>query len=391
MKSICMIFQIHQPRRFRKFRFFDMGTGQTYDDDYATETSIRQVVSHCIVPTNTLLLRHLRRMNGKFKIAFYLSGITIELLAKYSPGVVDSFRELAATGLVEFLGGTYSHSLASLFSAEAFKEEAGCQHEAIRELTGRDPEVFMNTEMIYSDEIGSGIAGMGYRGAVAEGARHVLGWKSPGFVYCNAINPKLKVLMRSPKLSNDLAFRFTDPQWKGFTAEKYLSRITESGQDDETVNIGLDYETFGISYPESSGIFGFLDHFLFMAGQLQEITFRTPSEVIGLLQPVSLINVPNPVSWIEDEHDVTLWTGNELQNEALAKLYRLLPLVGGAHDPEIMRNWHALQGSDHFVYMSTRPAEKILHNRRNPAPSPFEAFINYMNILNDFSLRLDQK
>lgn len=391
MKSICLIFQIHLPYRFKRFRFFDIGAGQSYYDDYGNETEVRKVATQCFLPANALFLKHLHRMNGKLKIAFSVSGITLEQLEFYAPEVVNSFRELAATGLVEFLGGTYSHSLASLQSPEAFREEAGHQQQAIRELTDREPEVFMNTEMIYSDEIGSGIAAMGFKGVVTEGARHILGWKSPDFLYCNAINPRLKVLMRHQKLSDDLVSRFSDPQWQGYplTADKYLSWIKATDERDETVNICLDYETFGIYHTENSGIFSFLDHFLFLASQSPEIGFRTPSEVISNLQPVSLVNVPNPVSWIEGEHDTTLWTGNELQNEALEKLYRLLPAVQQVKDPGLIRDWHALQGSDHFVFMSTAPGVRALHNRKNPWHSPFDAFINYMNILNDFGLRLD--
>ncbi len=390
MKSICLIFQIHQPYRFKRFRFFDIGAGQSCYDDFANETSIRKMVSQCILPCNELLLKHLHRMDGKLKIAFSLSGITLEQLGVYAPEAIDSFRELAQTGLVEFLGGTYSHSLSSLHSMEAFSEEAGRQQQAIRELTGREPEVFQNTEMIYSDEIGSRIADMGFRGVVAEGTRHILGWKSPGFLYGNAVNPRLKVLMRNPKLSDDLAFRFSDSHGQELTADKFITLINGTDPRDETTNICLDYETFGIYHTESSGIFSFLDHFLFMASQSKEISFRTPSEVVSSLQPVSLVNVANPVSWIEEEHDVALWTGNELQDEAMSKLYRHLPVVQSAEDPGLLRDWHALQGSDHFVFMSTRPGEKVLHNRKNPFHSPFDAFINYMNILNDFGLRLER-
>lgn len=391
MKSICLIFQIHQPFRLRKFRFFDIGAGQPYYDDHANETHIRKLASQCYLPANNLFLKHIDRFNGKLKIALAISGVTLEQFDLYAPEVSDSFRKLAETGHVEFLGGTYGHSLSSQAGEEAFSEEALLHKETLRRLSGRIPEVFLNTEMIYSDTIGAMIAGLGYKGVVTEGARHILGWKSPGFVYCNAMKPRLKVLMRHMTLSDDLMLRFSDREWSGYplTADKYLNKIRTLEPEDGIFNICLDYETFGNYHPGQSGIFNFLDYFIYLVTHSTDLEFTTPSEAFAKMQPVSIINVANPVSSAGEERDLSLWNGNDLQTEALEKLYQLRPLVKNSQDPTIARDWRTLQSSDNFLYMSTIPGTGPLHNRQNPYNSPFEAFINFMNIQNDLRIRIN--
>ncbi len=391
MKSICLVFQIHQPFRLRKYRFFDIGSDHYYYDDYANETQIRKLASQCYLPANNLFLRQISRTNGKLNIAFAISGLTLELFDFYAPEVSDSFRMLAETGQVEFLGGTYGHSLSSLAGNEAFTEDVNLHKEAIGRLTDKVPEVFLNTEMIYSDDIGAMIAALGYKGVITEGARHILGWKSPGFLYYNAMNPRLKVMMRHIRLSDDLTLRFSDPAWSGFplTAEKYLDWIRGMEPEEGTFNICLDYEAFGNYHTANSGIFNFLDYLIYLVTHSSDLVFTTPSETVTKLQPVSLINVANPVSGAGEERSLALWNGNELQTEALNKLYELLPLVKSCNDPGIIRDWRYLQASDHFLYMSTQPDTGPLHNRPNPYNSPFEAFINYMNIQNDLRIRIN--
>lgn len=393
MKSVCLVFQVHQPFSLRRYRFFDIGTDHYYYDDFANETNFQKIAALCYLPANAILLRHIRRLKGKFRVAFYISGVTLEQMALYSPEVRQSFRELAETGCVEFLSGTYSHSLSSIAGFEAFSDQVKRHWEAVFEFTGQFPGVFLNTEMIYSDEIGAMIAEMGIKAVITEGARHILGWKSPNYVYCNAVQPRLKVLMRNFNLSDDLSVRFSDPNKPEYplTPEKFISRIAAIEQEDAIVNICAEYETFGVFHSEKTGIFNFLDHFIFLAAQSPDFDFSTPSEAASRTQPVSLVNVPDPVSWAEEERDLALWTGNDLQNEALIKLYESAPLVKAGTDPGIIRDWQFLQSCDHFYFMTTKQLTQSLHHRRNPYNSPFEAFINYMNVLSDFRLRLNQQ
>lgn len=392
MKSVTLVFLVHQPVRLKRYRFFDIGTHHDYYDDYANETLIRQLAAQCYLPANSLLLRQINRLNGQLKVAFAIPGVTLELFEQYAPEVTDSFILLAETGNVEFLGGTYSHSLSSVADPASFASEAEHQRQAISRLSGQQPEVFLNTEMIYSDTIGAMVADMGYKGMITEGARHILGWKSPDFLYCNAINPRLKVMMRHSKLSDDLSIRFSDNSWAGYplTADKYLGWIRGSEPAGESITICVDYGTFGNVHPAKSGIFNFLDHFIFLVTQSQDVFFSSPREVIARLQPVSLINVKHPVSLAGEERDLSFWNGNDIQGEALAKLYELALPMNHNVDPDILKDWHYLQASDHFLFMSTKAAPQPLHNRYSPYNSPFEAFINYMNILNDFSLRMDE-
>jgi len=391
MKSICLVFQVHQPVRFRRYRFFDIGANHSYVDLNAIETNMQKLAKHCYLPANDLLLRQIERLKGKLKVAFYISGVTIEQFLWYAPEVYESFKKLAETGCIDFLSGTYSGSLASLFSPEAFREQSARHQKAISDMTGHPSTVYQNTGMIYSDEIGSMISEMGYKGVITEGARHILGWKSPDLLYCNAIFPQCKVLFRNSQLSDDLTFRFSDTKWSEYplTLGKFLSRVQPTGPGEEVINIALEYETLGSLIPEKSGILSFLDHFIFLAGQNPEVCFTTPSEVIEQLQPVSPVNVPDPISWNGEERDQGDWTGNDLQGEALSKLYGLVPQVRYLSDPYLTRDWNFLQSCDHFDWMSTRQFTGPRHHLPNPYESPFDAFINYMNILNDFKLRLD--
>jgi alpha-amylase len=393
MKTICLYFQLHQPFRFRRYRFFDIGNDHYYYDDYANETILTKVANNCYLPANKIILEAIKKHKGKFKVAFSLSGIAIEQFLLYAPAVIESFKELAATGCVEFLSETYSHSLVSLKSKEAFQKQIIKHDDLIEKYFGQRPNVFRNTEMIYSDEIGGMIADMGFKAMLTEGAKHVLGWKSPSFVYTNAINPRLKVLMRNYKLSDDITFRFSNHAWSEhpLTAEKYIGWISKMNANEEIINLFMDYETFGEHQKASSGIFNFLKELPNAAVKDKTIQFDTPSSVIDYLQPVSNIHVLYPISWADEERDLSAWLGNELQEEAYNKLYALQPRVEKCSDPEIWKDWEYLQISDHFYYMCTKFfSDGEVHMYFNPYESPYEAFINYMNILSDFSLRLDK-
>ncbi len=392
MKSVCLFFQVHQPFRHRRYRFFDISNDHYYYDDYSNETILRKIAEKSYLPTNALLLKLVDKLEGKFKVAFSITGLALEQFALYAPEVIESFQKLAKTGCVEFLAETYSHSLVSLNDKDIFESQVKLHEEKIIELFGQKPRVFRNTEMIYSDTIGDQIAKMGYGAMLTEGAKHVLGWKSPNFLYVNAINPRLKILMRNFKLSDDISFRFSDTNWDEFplTAEKFVGWIENLDKQEEVVNLFFSYEAFGERQPAESGIFDFLEALAKKIVINKNMNFATPSEVVEELQPVSMVSVPNTISWADEERDLTAWLGNMMQKEAFAKLYKLKDRVVKCTDPAILKDWNYLQVSDHFYYMSTKFfSDGKVHSHFNPFDTPYEAFINYMNVLSDFKIRLN--
>jgi len=390
-KAICLYFQVHQPFRLRRYRFFEMGHEHYYYDDFMNESILRRIASNCYLPTNNLLLDLIRKHKGKFKVTFSLTGIVIDQFRLYAPEVLASFRELAETGCVEFLAETNSHSLASLMNRERFELQVKVHGEKMAEHIGYQPTSIRNTELIYSDEIGNWMADMGYKAVVTEGAKHILGWKSPNFVYCNAINPRLKVLLRNYTLSDDIAFRFSNSGWSSYplTADKYASWIKGLAPSSEVVNIFMDYETFGEHQKKETGIFDFLKHMPDAIIKKTPFKFMTVSEVADNYQPVSLLHVPSPISWADEERDLTAWMGNELQTAAVTKLYSMAERVAGCSSEQLQRDWVYLQSSDHFYYMSTKFfSDGAVHAYFNPYENPYQAFMNYMNILSDFEIRL---
>lgn len=391
MKSICFYFQVHQPFRYRRYRFFDIGNDHYYYDDYANESILRKVADRCYLPANQMMLELIKKHKGKFKVAYSISGLALEQFELYAPEVLDSFRALADTGHVEFLSETYSHSLVSMKNNDLFRQQIQEHDRLIEKYFGQKPTVFRNTELIYSDEIGELIADMGYKAMITEGARHILGWKSPNFLYVNAINPRLKVLMRNFKLSDDLAFRFSNQGWNEYplTAEKYVGWLKSMGKD-EIFNIFLDYETFGEHQSAETGIFKFMEQLPDAVFKNSKITFATPSEIAAKFQPVSIVSVPLPISWADEERDLSAWLGNELQDEAFNKVYELAGRMSRVTDSAMIKDWNYLQASDHFYYMCTKFfSDGEVHKYFNPYESPYEAFINYMNVLSDFKLRLN--
>jgi len=392
MKSICLFFQVHQPFRHRRYRFFDIGNDHYYYDDYANETIMRKIAEKSYLPTNKMLLKLVDELEGKFKVAFSITGLALEQFSMYAPEVIESFQKLAKTGCVEFLAETYSHSIASLKDKDIFEKQVKLHEQKIVKLFGQKPRVFRNTEMIYSDEIGDQIAKMGYSAMLTEGAKHVLGWKSPNFLYVNAINPRLKVLMRNFKLSDDISFRFSNTNWAEYplTSEKFVSWIENTKSNEEVVNLFLSYESFGERQSKESGIFNFLETFPKVILEKPNLKFATPTEVVEELQPVSMVSVPNPISWADEERDLTAWLGNKMQKEAFGKLYDLKQRMAKCKDYELNKDWNYLQVSDHFYYMSTKYfSDGEVHSSFNPFDSPYEAFINYMNVLSDFKIRLN--
>jgi alpha-amylase len=391
MKTICLYFQVHQPFRFRRYRFFDIGASHYYYDDYANESILRKVADRSYIPANQILLDLIKEYGTNFKVAFSISGIALDQFELYAPHVLDSFKKLAKTGSVEFLAETYNHSLAAMKDNDEFIEQVNLHSKRIEDLFGQKPKVFRNTELVYSDTIGATVAGMGFKAMLTEGAKHILGWKSPNYLYYNAINPKLKVLLKNYKLSDDIAFRFSNKTWSEWplTADKYVSWLKNLDKKEDVVNIFMDYETFGEHQWAESGIFEFLKAFPKFVFSKTKLTFSTPTQVAESFEPVAGINVPFPISWADEERDLTAWLGNDMQNEAFNKLYALKDLVKRCNDPAILTDWKYLQVSDHFYYMSTKFfSDGEVHKYFNPYESPYDAFINYMNILSDFSDRV---
>ena len=392
MKTICLYFQIHQPFRLKRYRFFDIGKDHYYYDDYLNESIMRKVADKCYLPTNKIILDLIKKYKGKFKVAYSISGSALDQFELYAPEVLDSFRELANTGSVEFLAETYAHSLVSFSNRDAFKLQVEKHHKKMQEIFNYNPEVFRNTEMIYSDEIGAMVADMGYKGMLTEGAKHILGWKSPNYLYVNALNSKLKILLKNFKLSDDIAFRFSNKSWSEYplTTEKYVSWLKGIDKNEETINLFMDYETFGEHQWKETGIFEFLKAFPERIFNTSKMTFSTPSEIADNLQPIAAVHVPNPISWADEERDLTAWLGNELQEQAFSKLNKFYDKLKNITDSKLHKDFQYLQASDHLYYMSTKFfSDGEVHSYFNPFNGPYDAFINFMNILSDFEIRVN--
>jgi len=393
-KTLCLYFQVHQPYRLRQYRFFDIGKNHDYFDDFANKTIMARVATRCYIPANRLMLELINKYDGAFKITYSISGIALEQMEQFAPQALESFQELAKTGHVEFLSETYSHSLSSLISPRKFRDQIKVHVNAVEKHFGQKPKAFRNTELIYSDTIGEMVAGMGFATMLTEGARHILGWKSPNYIYVNALNPKLKLLLRNFRLSDDIAFRFSNKSWGDWplTAEKYAGWIAGALEKDDIVNIFMDYESFGEHQPASSGIFDFLKAMPGMILNHTNLEIMTPSQAAAKHQPIAPLNVPYAISWADEERDISAWLGNELQQEAFNNLYKIEDLVRDSNDPDLQRDFRRLQASDHFYYMCTKFfSDGDVHKYFNPYDTPYEAFINYMNVLSDITLRASKK
>ena len=391
-KSICLYFQVHQPTRLRLFRFFDIGKSSHYYDDFTNRTILRRVADNCYLPMNNLLQDAIEKSGGRFKVAFSISGSLLEQLDRYAPEVIDSFRKLADTGCVEFLSETYYHSLASLASPDEFKNQVTKHKNAIEHYFKKTPKAFRNTELIYSDAIGEMVANLGFDTMLTEGAQHVLGWKSPNFVYSCSSNSKLKLLLRNAGLSDDIAFRFSNRGWEDWplTGEKYLGWLKSAVDNSEIVNLFMDYETFGEHQKVDSGIFDFMKYLPEAIINDGTFEFVTPSEAAKKHNPVDVFDCPDVISWADEERDVTAWLGNELQNDSYNKIYGLSEKLSIINDEALWSDFGHLQESDHFYYMCTKFfSDGAVHSYFNPYDTPYEAFINYMNVLSDFSIRVE--
>lgn len=387
MKTICFYFQIHQPFRLKRYRFFDIGNDHYYYDDFSNEDIIDRIAERCYLPANKTLLNMIKTSGGKFKVAFSISGVALEQMEIYVPEVIDSFKELAGTGCVEFLAETYAHSLSSLGDPDEFETQVKMHKEKIFSLFGVKPKVLRNTELIYSDDISSLVAGMGFKGMLTEGAKHVLGWKSPNYMYASAVNPSLKLLLRNSRFSEDLSVRFSNYSWSEYplTADKFMSWIAATPESEQIINLFMNYETLGYLQPVETGIFEFFKALPRYAAE-KGISFSTPSEVFTLMKPVDTISVPYPMSWVDEERDTSSWLGNVLQQQAFHKLTEIGERVRLGNDRRLKQDWLYLQSSDHFYYMSTKHFGK---GGFSPYDNPYDAFNNYMNVLSDFIVRVN--
>ena len=391
MKTVCLYFQVHQPWRLKVYRFFNIGKDHNYLDDFTNRAIMQKVARQCYLPMNALLLKLIKENKGAFKCSFSITGSAVEQFRAYAPEVLDSFRALAETGCVEFLAETYSHSLAALSSKEDFVEQVKLHSKMIKDEFGKKPVAFRNTELIYSDQIGEMVAGLGFKTILAEGAKHVMGWKSPNYIYTNAIDNSLRVLLRNYKLSDDIAFRFSNQGWDQYplTADKFAQWVKEDNGD--VVNLFMDYETFGEHQKADTGIFDFMKAMPAAVLSKGDICFSTVSEAAKSSQPVGVLHCPHVMSWADEERDVTAWLGNELQNEAFSKLYALKDKVKSLKNADYEYVWNFMQTSDHFYYMATKwLSDGDVHSYFNPYGSSYEAFINYMNVLSDFEIEIDK-
>ena len=390
MKTICLYFEIHQIIHLKRYRFFDIGTDHYYYDDYANDTSITNIAENSYIPALKTLIDMARKSDGAFKVALSLSGVGLEQLERYAPQVIDLLQELNETGCVEFIAEPYSHGLSSLApnGERSFREEVKRQVNKINQLFGQKPKVFRNSSLIYDDEIGGMVADMGFNGILTEGAKHILGWKSPHYLYHCALNPNLKVFTRDYKLSDDISLRFSNSSWEAYPlmADKYMDWIDQSPEEDGVFNIFMELCALGIYQPLSSNILDFISN-LPAAAKERGIGFQTPSEVIKTHKSVSSIEVPYPMSWNDEERDISCWLGNVMQREAFNKLYSIGERVILSKDRHLLQDWDYLQASNNFRFMTTK--NNAVSMDRGIYESPYDAFTNYMNILGDFLQRVN--
>lgn len=388
MKTICLYFEIHQNIQLKRYRFFDIGTDHYYYDDYEDERLITDVANRSYMPALEALGEMLKEHPGFFKVAFSLSGVGMEQLEIHAPQVLEKLQELNQTGCVEFLAEPYSHGLASLANEESFAKEVKRQCQKMKENFGKEPKVLRNSSLIYSDDIGAQAAQMGFKGMLTEGARHVLGWKSPHYVYNCALAPNLKLLLRDVNLSDDISLRFSNVDWEGYPlfADNYVDRIANFPGEEHVVNIFMELSALGVAQPLSSNILDFLKALPECAKQ-RGLTFSTPSEICETMPSVGALDVPDTLSWTDEERDVSSWLGNPMQREAFNKLYSVADRVRIADDPRINQDWDYLQASNNFRQMTTKPSQVGID--RGIYASPFDAFTNYMNILGDFIARVN--
>lgn len=388
MKTICLYFEIHQIIHLKRYRFFEIGSDHYYYDDFANEQGINEIAERSYIPALNTLIQMAKENEGAFKVALSISGVALEQLEIYAPSVIELLHELNNTGCCEFLCEPYSHGLSSLANEDCFKEEVTRMRKKIKDYFGKEPKVFRNSSLIYDNEIGGMVANMGFKGMLIEGAKHVLGWKSPHYLYHCVENPNLKLLMRDFKLSDDISLRFSNSEWSEYPlfADKYIGWIDSMPESEQVINIFMELSALGYFQPLSSNILDFIKALPICAKQ-KGITFSTPTEIVSKLKSVDAMDVPYPMSWVDEERDISPWLGNVMQREAFNKLYSVAERVYLCQDKRIKQDWDYLQASNNFRFMTTK--ESGVAFNRGIYDSPFDAFTNYMNILGDFIKRVN--
>lgn len=388
MPSVCLYFQLHQPYRLRRYSVFD--TDRHYFDDFKNAEILRKIATRCYLPTNQLIGELIKQHQGRFKVAYSISGVLLEQFEEHAPEVLASFRKLAATGCVEFLNETYYHSLAFLYSRDEFRQQVELHRAKIKKLFEADARVFRNTELIYNNDLANFVAHMGYEGCLAEGADQVLGTRSPNFIYSPIGGAKIKTLLKNYRLSDDIAFRFSDKAWAQYplTADKFAGWVSQINGHGNVCNLFMDYETFGEHQWEETGIFDFLRHMPEKLLDQPETQFLTPSQVIDTYTAVGEIDVPHVTSWADSERDLSAWLGNAMQSNALHELHKLEATLKARGDDQLLADWRKLGTSDHFYYMCTKYwADGQVHRYFSPYESPYDSYINFMNVLDNIQSR----
>ena len=389
MASVCFYFQLHQPYRLRRYNVFH--TEPSYFDHYQNAEILRKVAHKCYVPATTVILDLIRRSEGRFRVSYCMSGVLIDQLQRHCPEAVDQFVELAQTGCVEFLNETYHHSLAFLYSRDEFRAQVELHAALVENLFGQTPRVFRNTELIYNNDLAHYVASLDrYDGILAEGADHILGWRNPNYLYRPPHADGMALMLKNYRLSDDIAFRFSNREWPEWplTAEKFADWINRINGDGQLCNLFMDYETFGEHQWEDTGIFEFMQELPQRVLDYGGNDFKTVSEAIADHEPVGEYDVPHMISWADTERDLSAWLGNAMQSNALHELYKLEEPVKACGDDEVLEDWRRLTTSDHFYYMCTKYfADGDVHKYFNPYESPYDSYINFMNVLDNLRTR----
>ncbi len=394
MVSVCFYFQVHQPYRLKNYQVFDIGHKHDYFDHQKNKEIMEKVTRKCYLPMNNLLLNLIRKHQGAFKISFSLTGTFIDQAMEYAPEVIESFKELAKTGCVEFLDETYYHSLSYLQSKQEFKEQLLKHREIIKKLFGQTPKVFRNTELVYNNELAKFTESLGYNGILAEGADHILGWRTPNFIYTPKTCQTIKLLLKNYKLSDDIAFRFSNKGWKDhpLTCEKFTDWVNQANGNGDLINLFMDYETFGEHQWEDTGIFQFMEHLPTHLLQHPDNNFKTVSEALQSFPPRAELDIHHYISWADVERDLSAWLGNRLQNSAIQKLFELEEAIKKSNNPKLLEDWRKLTTSDHYYYMCTKWFnDGDVHKYFNPYDSPYDCYIAFMNVISDIQLRLKEE
>jgi len=394
MPSVCLYFQVHQPYRLKSYSCFQIGEDHFYEDDHKNREILRKVSAKCYLPANQVLLDLINKHRGKFKIAFSITGTAWEQFEKYQPEVAESFAQLFKTGCVELLSETYYHSLSFIYSADEFIRQVEMHRQLVKRISGQTPTVFRNTELIYDNKLATLVSALGFKGVICEGVDSLLGYRSPNFVYHPSSTERLKCLLKNYKLSDDIAFRFSDRNWKEFplTADRFAHWVHRIAGNGESINLFMDYETFGEHQWKETGIFDFLKRMPEEILKYVDFNFKTPGEVVESYPARDEYDVPIFTSWADTERDLSAWLGNDLQHDAMEHVYLLEQVVKETGDPDLLNSWAKLLTSDHFYYMSTKYwNDGDVHKYFSPYDSPYDAYINFMNVLGDLEMTARDK